>query len=125
MEASVKIRRPPGTTLNETSGHVSVDPDGPTSVVYTGIARIWTVDNGPAIFLGDAEPVETRVVRVSLPVDAPLPRIDDTCEILSCPYDLDMDGRYGVITGVDGGGQLRSSRVITVKGMFESKSWQP
>lgn len=86
-------------------------------------ASIWTVNRGPQIFLGDAGSLETRTATVQLRWDAPKVAVDDMLTVVSCPYDIDMVGRTGIVESVGGGGRLRGSRIITVKGLYESKDF--
>lgn len=127
-EAVIILRRPAGVVPDVLTREVTPTYETP----YYGAgateespanAAIWIVQKGPAIYLGDAGSLETRTAQVSLPWDAPKVHVEDLLEVVGCPYDTDLVGRTGTIESVGGGGRLRGSRLISVKGLYEESAW--
>jgi len=92
--------------------------------IYNGPARIWSVDTGALVMIGEAD-LARRETYCSIPWDHdPVPRNDDTVEVLTAPDDHDLDGKSFRVTAIDGGGQILPTRRMRLSGLAENRSWQ-
>lgn len=122
FSCTVRIFRNGSATLNSSTGlYESVEGED----IYSGPARIWSSDTGGIYVVGDAD-IAHRDTFCSIPWDAtPIPRNDDTVEVLTSPSDPDLVGRTFRIMAVDGGGQVLPTRRMRLTGLAENRSWTP
>jgi Family of unknown function (DUF6093) len=107
-------------TLNTTTG-LYTSSEG--AEVYSGPARIWSVDGGQVIAVGEGD-YAYQSTFCSIPWDTvPVPDVDQQIEVLTSD-DTDLVGRTFRIMSVDGGGQARATRRMQITGMTENRSWQ-
>jgi hypothetical protein len=118
---TVEVRRAPGDPVLNPSTLVAEVVEG--ALVYSGPARIWSVNASGNTNLGDAGSHPLRSTQVDLPETATRIQVDDVVKVVACPYDADLVGRSAVVTGVDGGGILRGSRRLNVTSLYEDKHW--
>jgi hypothetical protein len=115
FDCAVRIYRNSAPTFNQTTGEY----EPVNSDVYTGPARIWSVDSGGTLVVGEtAYPL--RVTYCSIPWDStPMPINDDIVEITSSPDDPYLVGRSFLVSSVDGGGQARATRRMQIVNIGE------
>lgn len=108
MQSQVHITRPGNPTFDPASGLTTAHTG---SDVYTGPARVYPTQ-GALQAIGDGL-VSIGQTSISIPQDAPLPKVDDIVDVVSTPDDSAMvDRRYRVID-VSEGGILSPSRSLT------------
>lgn len=95
------------------------DPADPTK----GIARIYAVTGPVTMGLGD-EPQYFQSTYISIPLEAPLPEIDDVVEVIEHP-DIKLVGRFYRVVDVERGGQIPVVHKMQVVGVEPSRSWRP
>jgi len=109
MTSTVTIERPAVPTFDSTTGmstaHTSV-------VVWSGPARIYSTTGGMQLVGGGLAAIGQSTV--SIPQDAPLPKVDDMVEVTASPDDPAMVGRRYRVIDVTEGGILSPSRQLTV-----------
>lgn len=115
FDCTVKIYRNSAPTFNTTTGEyepVNID-------VYSGAARIWSVDSGGTMVVGETA-FPLRTTYCSIPWDStPMPVNDDIVEITSSPDDSYLEGRSFLVSSVDGGGQARATRRMQIVNIAE------
>jgi hypothetical protein len=90
---------------------------------YSGPARIWSVDGGQVISVGEGD-YAYQSTFCSIPWDhTPVPEVDQQVEVLASD-DESLVGRTFRIMSVDGGGQARATRRLQITGLTENRSWQ-
>jgi hypothetical protein len=120
FNCTVRIFRNGTPTLNTTTG--LYEPVEGTEL-YNGSARIWSVDTSGFFFVGEND-LSRKETYCSIPWDhEPVPRNDDTVEVLLSPDDSDLDGKSFRIMSVDGGGQILPTRRMRLVGLAENRSW--
>ena len=82
-------------------------------VKYFGPCRIWEVNAGTQVLIGDEKLVMTQTY-LSLPFNSVVPESEDVIKIVSCD-DNDLVGRTVTVISVVRGGGLRASRKFLVQ----------
>jgi len=122
FDCTVRIFISSTPTLNTTTGaYTSVEG----ATIYTGPARIWSVDGGVLMNLGEGD-YATMTTYCSIPWDAtPVPENDNQIVVTDSPGDPNLVGKVFRVMSVDGGGQMRATRRMQVTALTENRSWQP
>jgi hypothetical protein len=117
---TVRVFKNAPVTLNATTGLYTADEG---VEVYNGPARIWSVDGGGVIAVGEGD-YAMQSTYCSIPWDhTPIPEMDDQVEVLASD-DTNLVGRTFRIMNIDGGGQMRATRRMQLTGLTENRSWQ-
>lgn len=112
MESVVRIERVEEPVFDEVSVRAT---SGSRTVIYEGPARIWTMNTGGAIVLGE-DSLHTQTTVMSIPWDVKeIPRIKDQIEVLYSHVDEKIIGRRGHVTGTPKAGDLRPTRTFQVQ----------
>lgn len=125
MYYTIQIERMAVGIFNETTGYIT---PAVKTIVYTGPARIATVNGPQVIMVGEDNPSFTQT-SISIPWDtAPVPHRDDIATVLSYdPHsgfgDPALIGRSFRILSVDTGGQMYAVRRMTALAIEESAAW--
>lgn len=117
MIAAVSISRPTALVFNQTTGALVETSAAP---LYVGKARI-TPMSGPLQFSVGDEPQFYSAASVSIPLAAPVPRIDDVLTVTAHP-DPAVVGRVFRITDVTGAGEIPDCRRLSVVGVQHSRT---
>lgn len=120
MIAMVKVTRPTAPVFDRDTGGLAAM--GADSVRYEGKARVYSVTGPVQYALGD-EPTFYSSTFVSIPITAPIPRVDDVVEILSHP-DPNIVGRSFRVQDVEAGGQIPVVHRMQVVGIQASREWE-
>lgn len=117
MTSQVVVTRPGAPTFDSATGLTEAHTG---STVWSGPARIYST-TGSLTVLGEGL-VSMGQTTISIPQDAPLPRVDDIVEVTASPDDPAMvERRYRVID-VSEGGLLSPSRQLTCT-TIEGNPW--
>lgn len=117
---SVRIFTNTVPTLDANTGLYTADEG---TDVYSGPARIWSVDGGGVIAVGEGD-YAMQSTYCSIPWDhTPVPEADNTV-VVTAAEDASLVGRSFRIMSVDGGGQARATRRMQITGLTENRSWQ-
>lgn len=119
MLAQIRIVRTKLSPLDDALVHTAVLVE----TVYTGVARITTVNPTGVLTVGE-EQISTRSTNVSIPYDAAVCKVSDIVVVDSYGSDTDLAERAFQVKGVDGGGLLRANRVLSCVAYFESRWWE-
>jgi hypothetical protein len=116
FDCEIIIWRNGETTFNTVDGKYT-----PTStLVYSGVARIWELDDAGSLVTGEAT-FPLRATYCSIPWNhQPVPHNDDTIEIVKMDDDPDLPGRTFRVMAVDGGGHMRATRRMHITGIVEN-----
>ena len=116
---TVRIFTPTDPTLDTNTGlYTSVEG----AETYNGPARIWSVDGGQLIEVGEGD-YAFQSTYCSIPWDhQPIPQVDQQVEVVASD-DPGLVGRAFRIMSVDGGGQARATRRMQITGMTENRTW--
>lgn len=91
-------------------------------MIYEGIARMYYLDGGGTINVGDGD-IVTGGTYISIPFEAdPVPHVDDTV-IITKSQDPDLVGAAFRITSVDGGSYLHAARRLQVTVWAPNRTW--
>jgi hypothetical protein len=116
FDCEIIIWRNGETTFNETTGYYTPD----STLVYSGAARIWELDDAGALVTGEAT-FPLRATYCSIPWNhQPVPHNDDTIEVVKMDDDPDLPGRTFRVMAVDGGGHMRATRRMHITGIVEN-----
>lgn len=96
---------------------------GTAQVLYAGQARVYTEQGSAAIFTGE-QVIQTSSTVVSLPWDAPVPKIDDVVVVDDYGPDTELEEDTWLITDVGGGGLMRATRQLSVKAYAANRWWE-
>lgn len=123
MNSSVRINRGGrGVSLDRTTGLATTNTG---SLIYTGKARIWSLDKNGPVSIGDSDLV-LQTTQISIPWQtSTIPDNDDVVTVTACPGDPDVVGRSFRIIGTDGAALSRATRRLTCVTLAENRSWNP
>jgi len=121
MTSKVTINRIQRGALNESTGLYTADSG---TLIYSGEARIWTVNTGTVFDTGAGE-MALASTYCSIPQDSVVPNKDDQVVVLYCPGDLDLDGRVFRVVYVDGGGLMTPTRRMQIIAQVENRNFDP
>jgi hypothetical protein len=118
MTSTVSVVRKSVPVLDPDSGMLSSLDD---HVVYTGIARVYSVSGPLTMQVGD-EPQYFSATTVSIPERTdPWPQVDDVVTILTCPDDK-VVGRSYRVTDVNVAGQFASALALSCTGVQPARN---
>ena len=116
FDCLIRITRNREPAFNESTGLYNTVSDQ----VYEGLARIWEIDSGGVLVVGNAT-IPLHSTFCSIPWNhSPVPRNDDTVEVLYMPDDPNLPGQTFRIMAVDGGGFMRATRRMHITGIVEN-----
>jgi hypothetical protein len=116
FDCEIIIWRNGETTFNETTGYYTPA----STLVYSGAARIWELDDAGSLVTGEAT-FPLRATYCSIPWNhQPVPHNDDTIEVIKMDDDPDLPGRTFRVMAVDGGGHMRATRRMHITGIVEN-----
>ena len=91
--------------------------------LYDGVARIYSVDSGGAIAVGE-ETINTKTTFCSIPWDNQFIAIDTYVEVTSFPGDEQLEDTFWRVVGTDGGGLMRATRRMQITAWTDNRHWQ-
>lgn len=115
MIATVRVTRKTAATFNRTTGGAA---RGGTTTVYEGIGRVYRINGGPTMDLGD-EPLYFTSATVSIPLSASRPHVNDVVTVLSHP-DPNVVSRVFKVDAVAAGGQIPVAHEMACTGIQDS-----
>lgn len=122
MRAKIQIYNHAQAAYN-TGTKVITYPQG--TLLYEGIARIWSGDSGQMALLGE-QLVNFGTVNISVPQDVlPVPHRDDIIMVTVNPDDLSLVGKNYRIIAVDYGGLMTPTRRFICQIYTETWAWEP
>lgn len=114
----IKITRMGDPKFDSATGSVEASE---IFVLYEGKARVYTISGPVQMGVGE-EPTFYSSTYVSIPVQSPLPMVNDMIEIIYAP-DSAVVGRQFRVMDVESGGQFPATRRVQVTGIQPSKQW--
>ena len=127
MNAQITILRGALTALDPATGLVGGLAGATT--VYTGKARIHTVSSSGNQQV-EGGPIAKRDAVISIPIDSPVPFVDDLITVQKANLDsdateadVDLDTRVFRIIGVDGGTYFGDARRMDCSQLYSSRDW--
>lgn len=115
----IKVFRTTGAALDSNTLRVSVSA---VYKIYEGKARVWQLRDSGVLFVGE-ENFSSTTTNVAIPFDAGIPQRDDVLLVMADESDPDTVTRAFRVTNSDGGGLLRSMRLLTCTGYQGSRFW--
>ncbi len=109
MTFTVQVERVTRATYDEDT---LVGSPGTRTELYTGPARIWEVQGGNTVVIGEAD-VDIPSTQISFPHDTELFRKDDEVIVIASTHDPAMVGKRYQLQSSAKAGELRPTRRYT------------
>lgn len=119
MDSTIKLFRYGQISFDDLTGMLTVPDRDP---IYTGIARIWQLDEGQPVISGDAD-IATASTSISIPFYSVMPKRDDIVVVVLCPQDTNLVGTAFRVMNVDGGGLIGAVRRMQCVALADSGQW--
>lgn len=120
MTATVSLYRSADVTFSDTTG-VSTTPT--RTAYYTGKCRIWSLNTGSSVVIGDTDIAVADTV-ISIPFGSAEPKIDDMAVVSDNPPDPTLEDQAFIIQHFDGGGLIGGTIRLSCKAIVDSANWQ-
>jgi len=122
MDASVIVYRPrdPQVVFDELTGRSHIPEH---SILYTGQARVWSVDTSNTLILGEVDIAQASTY-ISIPYDSADVRNGDVIRVDEHPS-AKFRGKSFTVVGVNYGGFMDATIRMSCTALTPSNSWSP